>query len=167
MRLRWLHFELHWRVVSCGIMRLQVRFTWRNKQESSNFIKERLDRALASEGWCNAFPNAIVEILPTRTYDHTPLWVRFKPFTYRRQRMFRFEAYWNLDANSEAVVKHAGQRRIDGEPSLESTRELLTQCQQDLAAWSSSKYGDVSRRIKTLAKQLEKLQRRETAELGG
>jgi endonuclease/exonuclease/phosphatase family metal-dependent hydrolase len=88
MRLIWLHFGLHWRVVGWGIWDYEAPSSHGNKQESSNFIKERLDRALASEGWCTAFPNAIVEILPTQTSDHNPLWVRFKLFTYRRQRLF-------------------------------------------------------------------------------
>jgi len=51
---------------------------WRNNRESSNFILERLDRALATEGWCIAFLNAIIEVLPNINFDHNPLWVRFK-----------------------------------------------------------------------------------------
>jgi hypothetical protein len=47
-------------------------FTWRNKRELTSFIKERLDRALATEGWCNDFPEPVVVILPTRTSDHNP-----------------------------------------------------------------------------------------------
>jgi hypothetical protein len=28
------------------------KFTWANKRDPSNFIKERLDQALATDGWC-------------------------------------------------------------------------------------------------------------------
>jgi polyhydroxyalkanoate synthesis regulator phasin len=71
------------------------KFTWRNGREPTSFIKERLDRALATEGWLTEFPIAVVEVLPNRTSDHNPLWIRFKPNfqPIRRPRLFRFEAY--------------------------------------------------------------------------
>jgi hypothetical protein len=63
------------------------------------------------------------------------------------------------------VVKHCWNSWENGEPSLESTRLLLSHYQKTLFEWSSSKYGDVSRKIKLLTNRLERLQRREHAGL--
>lgn len=81
----------------------------------------------------------------------------------RRQRLFRYEAYWNLDADNIEVIKNSWQRGVDGEHSLMTTRLMHSRCQQALSVWSSSKYGDVSRKIKYLTNRLERLQRWEHA----
>jgi hypothetical protein len=49
------------------------KYTWSNKRNSMQFIKERLDSALATPRWCNHFPFFEVEVLATRTSDHKPL----------------------------------------------------------------------------------------------
>lgn len=46
------------------------KYTWHNKQYSGNFIKERLDRTLATPQWCLHFLNASVEVLPVSNLDH-------------------------------------------------------------------------------------------------
>jgi hypothetical protein len=53
------------------------KYTWSNKRSSVEYIKEQLDRALATPGWCSHFPFFEVEVLATRTLDHKPLWLRF------------------------------------------------------------------------------------------
>jgi hypothetical protein len=35
-----------------------------NKREQGIFVKERLDRGLASPEWCSLFPNAGIEVKP-------------------------------------------------------------------------------------------------------
>jgi hypothetical protein len=41
------------------------KYTWSNKRGSVEFVKERLDRALATRGWCDKFPDVEVEVLAT------------------------------------------------------------------------------------------------------
>jgi len=55
------------------------QLTWNNKRALTEFIKECLDRALATIGWCNIFLKVIVEVLAARRSDHKPLWTCFKP----------------------------------------------------------------------------------------
>lgn len=68
------------------------KFTWSNKQDSGSFVKERLDRALATPEWCGRFPNSLVEVLPVTTSDHKPLWLRFNSSFRLAPKLFRFEA---------------------------------------------------------------------------
>ncbi|KAI3891422.1 hypothetical protein MKX03_020704 [Papaver bracteatum] len=47
----------------CGLIDLGAhgpRYTWNNKRVGFANIKERLDRVLANEEWCNSFKNAQV-----------------------------------------------------------------------------------------------------------
>jgi hypothetical protein len=49
-------------------------FTWRNNSHSAeNYIKERLDRAVASEGWRQRFPAFKVTNGDPRHSDHRPV----------------------------------------------------------------------------------------------
>jgi hypothetical protein len=52
------------------------KFTWSNKRESGTFVKERLDRGLASPEWCALFPNAVIEIEDSACSDHYSLLLR-------------------------------------------------------------------------------------------
>jgi exonuclease III len=71
------------------------KFTWSNKRDSFDFIKERLDRALATGGWCARFSKVSVEVLAARSSDHCPLWIRFKPsvLTSRGANPFWYKAF--------------------------------------------------------------------------
>jgi hypothetical protein len=51
-------------------------FTWYNKRERGVFVKERMDRGLASPGWCALFPNVGIEVDGTSCSDHHQLWLR-------------------------------------------------------------------------------------------
>jgi endonuclease/exonuclease/phosphatase family metal-dependent hydrolase len=68
------------------------KFTWSNKQASDRFVKERLDRAVATPDWCAHFVNAVVEILPASTSDHRPLCLQFDSRSQIAPKLFRFEA---------------------------------------------------------------------------
>ncbi|XP_048336347.2 uncharacterized protein LOC125424078 [Ziziphus jujuba] len=49
------------------------RFTWENKQEGRAYIKERLDRDLASQDWISLFSDATIHHLPMEQSDHAPI----------------------------------------------------------------------------------------------
>lgn len=72
------------------------KYTWSNKRESGVYVKERLDRALATPEWGGLFPNAAVEVLAGFCSYHQPLWLCFDPSCRSVPRMFRYEASWNI-----------------------------------------------------------------------
>jgi hypothetical protein len=82
-------------------------------------VKERLDRALATEGWCSRFPEVVVNVLPTRSSDHKPLWIQFLPNSYytRTPKLFRSEVGWSLDEECLEIVKLAWRMRGGGSSS--------------------------------------------------
>jgi hypothetical protein len=138
------------------------KFTWSNKRENGVFVKERLNRALANSGWCGLFPNASVEVLPVTTSDHKPLLLRFNPKIQRIPKLFRYEAYWNIDEECGMVINHAWNSNVSGCTAMEEAHVKLNLCQQQLSTWNRQKYGEGDHHLRSLEQKLERLQRRET-----
>jgi len=140
------------------------KFTWSNKRDSEEFIKARLDRAMATPDWTSRFIDVFVEVLVTCSSDHKPLWISFASNLCKRrgQRPFKFEACWNLDEESLKIVKDVWEGTVDAGGAMEETTKKLILCEKALKGWSSSKYGNISRTIQALSKQLKNLQINET-----
>jgi len=69
-------------LLECQLSDLEFRglkFTWSNKRGTEEFVKERLDRTLATVGWCEKFPFVEVHVLTARCSDHKPLWIQMLP----------------------------------------------------------------------------------------
>lgn len=73
----------------CRLMDLGYRgqkFTWNNGREGEDFIKERLDRVVANEAWCDIFPKADISVEEELSLDHCPIFVTLHAeFKRRRQ----------------------------------------------------------------------------------
>jgi len=134
------------------------QFTWCNNREGNEFIKERLDRALANMGWCSQFPNMSAEVLATRTSDHKPLRVQFLQGKGLPSKCFKYEACWEEDEESARVIKNEWEKDIVDENPLSVIAQKMVKCAASLSSWSRSKYGDASKRLTSLTKKLEALQ---------
>jgi hypothetical protein len=106
------------------------KYTWSNKREVGEFIKERLDRALANAGWCAQFPAIVTEVLAARSSDHRPLWICFKPPLLRSPKLFRFEASWNVSEECAKVIRQAWSEEGAGGTPRCSILRKLSQCQE-------------------------------------
>jgi exonuclease III len=69
-------------LVDCGLRDLGFKgdkFTWRNNNHDAKYyIKERLDRAVASSEWCNRFPAYRVVNGDPRHSDHRPITIQIE-----------------------------------------------------------------------------------------
>lgn len=133
-------------LIECNLRDLgfsDSNYTWSNKRSSVEYIKERLDRALATPGWCSHFLYFEVVVLATRTSDHKPLWLCFStmPLQQRRPKYFKFEAYWNVDEECSQVIKDAWDRGMKDKITMGGVLTKLTSCSKALTNWSSAKYG--------------------------
>lgn len=137
------------------------KFTWSNKRSSAEFVKERMDRALATAGSCGQYPDAVVEVLPTRSSDHRSLWIRFQPNHIQSPKLFRFEANWNVSEDCADVIKTVWNEEVVGSNSMAVTLNKRQKCETAISKWSLSKFGSISRSLKSLTKRLTKLQDRE------
>jgi hypothetical protein len=133
------------------------KFTWSNKRDSEEFIKARLDRALATPDWTSRFIDVSVEVLVICSSDHKPLWISFASNLRKKRgpRPFKFEGGWNMDDESLKIVKDAWEVTVDAKGAMEETTQKLMICERALTNWSSSKYGNIGRTIRSLSKPLK------------
>lgn len=128
-------------------------FTWCRGKDPTSFIRERLDRFLASPQWVSLFPHAEVRHLPIYKSDLAPI----LPNSERRsmdninEKLFPFESFWLSNENCEKVFADAW-KDFGGSP-IESH---LEHCANSLNEWASKSFGDVKRLIKTTEKKLSK-----------
>jgi hypothetical protein len=140
-------------------------FTWRNNNwRAEGYIRERLDRAVASPAWRIHFSDFKVKNGDPEHSDHRPVVVRAecskKPsWTGNKGLNKRFEARWILEDDCEAIVMNAwGLARARGEGSISSK---ISKVSKDLHTWSRDVLGDLQNRIKKLKEELEECRRGE------
>ena len=123
----------------CGLQDLGCigdKYNWRNHSHvAANYIKERLDRAVASRSWCMRFP--AYKVLNGDPYhsDHRPVIVYVErpnsEIIYKNTaHMFRFEAKWLQEEECQTIVNNAwAKASLTGG---QSTSEMLKAVAHDL-----------------------------------
>ncbi|KAL8465806.1 hypothetical protein ACS0TY_035059 [Phlomoides rotata] len=115
-------------------------YTWINKQHGRSNIQERLDRAVATQGWMDLFPCARVSHLPRILSDHNPV----------------------EEAQCRGVVEESW-RGLDGS-STELVAGKLEACGNSLKSWGNAHFSDIPNQIKGLEEQLGSVQLRPPSE---
>ena len=76
-------FDFRQCVDDCNVLDLGFRgscFTWCRGKNPSTFVRERLDRFLATLQWVCLFPNCDVRHFPVYKLDHSPILLNSKSF---------------------------------------------------------------------------------------
>lgn len=135
-------------------------FTWLYQTAAGDQIRERLDRALATSGWMELFPDAKLFHLTSSASDHSPLSLHLVG-KRRKQKMslvFRFESMWLKEPRCEEIVHEAWE---EGKAiNLDCPLTLcLDRCRARLEDWNKVEFGHVGKTIVDLQKNLEWLER--------
>jgi hypothetical protein len=130
-------------------------FTWRNHNHlAENYIRERLDRAVANDQWRARFPASRVINGDPRYSDHRPLIITTEKGVRGGGRVgvqsFKFEASWLEEEKCGEVVGNAWQRAME-EPNT-STQQALKMVADGLLDWSHNVLGDLEKRVKKVKK---------------
>ncbi|KAI4986566.1 hypothetical protein ZWY2020_019196 [Hordeum vulgare] len=136
-------------------------YTWRNiNHDAQHYIRERLDRAVATPEWCNRFPEYRVVHGDPRHSDHRSVIVHMDHESFRQRTRkrreggsFKFEASWMTEDACGAVIENAWKREtaaIGG-----TVVQALQGVVGDLQHWSRTSLGDMERRIAKLKKEVE------------
>lgn len=81
-------------------------YTWEKSRGTTNWIQERLDKGLATQEWCNLFPDAEVTVFDGTTSDHLPLYLHLNKRVYvPRSKHFKFENVWLKERDCFNVVQ--------------------------------------------------------------
>jgi len=106
-----------------------TRYTWSNKRDAGEFIKERFDRTVATTSWSLQFLNASVEVLPVCNSDHKTLWLKFDKACVVSARLFCCEAKWNIDEERSSIVQEAWAYSGEaGRTSLGEVMRKISRC---------------------------------------
>ena len=132
-------------------------YTWRNhNRKAKDYIRERLDRAVANDEWRGKFPTMKVINSDPRHSDHRPIIILTESEQYAKKGKgggFRFEASWVGEENCGNIVEQAWVESMErGEGSVMAALKAVA---GGLKNWSSNVLGDLEKRAKKLKKELE------------
>jgi hypothetical protein len=125
-------------------------FTWRNNShDSSQYIRERLDRAVADVEWRTRFPSVRVRNGQPQHSNYQPVIVTTEDEVAMRQkeggRPFRFEAGWVKEEDCEVIVRNAWNLSMDVQSG--KVTGAIKDVVADLWDWSRIILGDLEKRI--------------------
>lgn len=81
------------------------QFTWDRSKGTPQWVEAKLDRILATDTWCDLFPNARADSVTTAKSDHMPLYLQILPPTIPNPKsMFRFESLWLREAHCRDIM---------------------------------------------------------------
>ncbi|XP_074352252.1 uncharacterized protein LOC141691411 [Apium graveolens] len=70
-------------------------FTWEKSKGTPNWVRERLDRAFATNSWWHIFPLCSLTIFHATISDHDPIKLElFNVAVFKKQFRFNFENTW-------------------------------------------------------------------------
>jgi hypothetical protein len=131
-------------------------FTWNNRQDDNNHIKERLDRFLASEDWMQTFPSYMNSHLVRYKSDHCPMLLEFSTNPVCRnqklqQKPKKYELMWSSHEEHHKIVQaawnHAGG----------SLASKLAFTLDHMSSWGKQQFGNIPKRIKVVQDDLIEL----------
>jgi hypothetical protein len=130
-----------------------VPFTWDNGQEGNENVKIRLDRMLANPAMDDLYNGSVVRHSPSPKSNHCVLITKLRKLldseSERGPRPFMYEDASRREESYEKVVIDSWQNG-SGARGLACLQDALRQMQVGLSTWSSKKFGDIRRRIKSV-----------------
>jgi exonuclease III len=134
-------------------------FTWRNNNHDANkYIRERLDRAVATQSWRDRFPGYKVVNGDPRHSDHRPIIINTHGVEKARRSpargmVPRFEAKWLAEEEYATIVENAWDMEVYGHQKgvMGAVKGILG----ELVDWNRNKLGDLEKRISKIKKELE------------
>ncbi|KAL8093230.1 hypothetical protein AgCh_035211 [Apium graveolens] len=96
-------------IEDCNLVEVDLmggKYTWEKSKGKPNWVKERLDRAFATEGWWQKFPLGTLELRHAIVSDHEPIELKLMDTLMSRKHFrFRFENSWLKEPSFKAEVE--------------------------------------------------------------
>jgi hypothetical protein len=140
----------------CDLGYTGLDWTFERKLPNNDFVRVRLDRALASADWCTRLPFASVKHLHAVKSDHSPI-LLLNEMEASNQRIaldkpFRYEAMWERHDNFKPLVEDTwSNARATNVSELKSKIESMASA---CAKWGSTTFGGVRQELRELRRQL-------------
>ncbi|XP_074376703.1 uncharacterized protein LOC141718222 [Apium graveolens] len=96
-------------IEDCNLVEVDLmggKYTWEKSKGKPNWVKERLDRAFATEGWWQKFPLGTLELRHAIVSDHEPIELKLMDTLMSRKHFrFRFENSWLKEPSLKLKLK--------------------------------------------------------------
>ncbi|XP_042962371.1 uncharacterized protein LOC122296634 [Carya illinoinensis] len=118
---------------------------------------------MANKEWLELFPSALCNVLAAVKSDHSPLNISIfhnSEGGIRKQKIFRYEAAWDLREDSALVLEQAWKRNGMGGDLAESLRVKLESCQKGLTRWVKNHNQDEKKKTTRTWAKISRLQDR-------
>ncbi|XP_035547014.1 uncharacterized protein LOC118348759 [Juglans regia] len=93
---------------------------------------------MANKTWNDMFNYALCNAMAAVKSDHSPLHICMQNLEYgrgRRNRVFRYEAAWELKEECGGIVKEVWSKVAEGTIKAGMIRSKLEQCKRGLISW--------------------------------
>ncbi|GKV17362.1 hypothetical protein SLEP1_g27876 [Rubroshorea leprosula] len=129
------------------------KFTWVNKRDNHQLIRERLDRAWANPAWKILFPEATLIHLPRVYSDHCPILLSLEQtFPCSNKKPFRLEKFWLEHESFKDLVASNWTS-----PNL-SISDCSITFQNNVKLWSRVTFDNLHKKKKNLIARLGGIQ---------
>lgn len=135
-------------------------WTYNNNQAGLRNVRVRLlDRGVANSDWSMLFPNASTQHLTTMHSYHKALLLNTdcSSLAMKKEHSFRYGIMWEREESLQKVIEQSRLHKNPGS-DLGALAQSLQVVTQDLRVWSKDNFGNVTRRIVELRRELEQLE---------
>ncbi|KAF5481580.1 hypothetical protein F2P56_002220 [Juglans regia] len=133
-------------------------FTWSDRREGSQFVKEKLDKALGNLSWFNSFADCSITTLSAQSSDHCPILLNIAPHLapdMKTQSSFQYEAKWDSRDDCASLIKQAWDTNPSQDSKLQETTIGLIKCKEQLQQWSRNTFKNQKKLITSKLNKLK------------
>ncbi|XP_020874084.1 uncharacterized protein LOC110226497 [Arabidopsis lyrata subsp. lyrata] len=134
---------------------LGARFTWYG-QRHTHTIQSRIDRAVASVEWFDAFPRAYVKLLDWIGSDHRPLLVDMGDKKKQGCALFRYDNRWRFSKELKEELEKTWLANCQDLPG-DQFHEALRRCRVCMSHWKSHNIHNSTKRIQALKQRIHQV----------
>ncbi|XP_059630004.1 uncharacterized protein LOC132272963 [Cornus florida] len=131
-----------------------IFFSWSNNSLGCANVSRKLDRVLINQAWMNMFPQAECNFLPHRISDHSPMVVRIRITSLKRNLPFRFFNFWTLNPK---FVAQGWQLEVIG-TKMYCVVKRLRALKLPLRLLNINDFGAISKRVEEYRSELYQCQ---------
>lgn len=122
-----------------------------------DLIKERIDRFLASEGWCREWPHATVKHLNSMGSDHRMILLMPEFAKPKFPKRFVYDRRWSGYQDCVQLIGDTWSRRVEGGPTYR-LMEKIRSTRMTILTWRKKSQINSAVEIKRLESLIEEEQ---------
>ncbi|XP_048502910.1 uncharacterized protein LOC125498699 [Beta vulgaris subsp. vulgaris] len=114
-------------VNNCGLDDIKSNgcyYTWNNKQQGSDRVFSKLDRALGNEKWRDLFSTAEAMFMDEGLFDHTPILIRVHEGVSNIKTPFKYFHMWSMGEDFMSKVHNSWRFHVRGYAMFKFTQKL-------------------------------------------